>query len=167
MILSAQFVLPSETMLIAPGFLAWIQIAPSVNQCKCFPKLIRPLTLIFGLLRLLDNEWKCKCICVEQCWHSVFEYGNAKRADSRKKLIVVACVVAHEIAHITQNHGEEKRKKQIELDQKTSVRVSLCFESVLRDLSVTYIAGMAILGGINAGLGNSTYSTDMAYEAFG
>ena len=43
------------------------------------------------------------------------------------KIDQVACVVAHEIAHITQNHGEEKKSKQIELDQKTSVRVSPLF----------------------------------------
>ena len=77
------------------------------------------------------------------------------------KIDQVACVVAHEIAHITQNHGEEKRKKQIELDQKTSLRVSHSV-SKARGSQNAYIAGMAILGGINAGLGNSTYSTDMA-----
>ena len=77
------------------------------------------------------------------------------------KIDQVACVVGHEIAHITQNHGEEKQKKQNELDQKTSVRVSHSV-SKARGAQNAYIAGMAILGGINAGLGNSTYSTDRA-----
>ena len=37
------------------------------------------------------------------------------------KIDQVACVVAHEIAHITQNHGEEKRKKQ----KKTLIRKTI------------------------------------------
>ena len=77
------------------------------------------------------------------------------------KIDQVACVVAHELAHVTQNHSEDKRNKQKELDEKTAGKVSTSV-SKARGSQNTYIAGMAILGGINAGLGNSTYSTDMA-----
>ena len=38
------------------------------------------------------------------------------------KIDQVACVVAHELAHVTQNHSNEKREKQSELDAKTAVR---------------------------------------------
>lgn len=55
----------------------------------------------------------------------------------------------------------EKRKKHKELDEKTSVKVSKSV-SKARGQQNAYIIGMAILGGINAGLSNSTYSTDMA-----
>jgi Zn-dependent protease with chaperone function len=77
------------------------------------------------------------------------------------KIDQVACVVAHELAHVTQNHSEDKRNKQKELDAKTAGKVAKSV-SKARSAQNTYIAGMAILGGINAGLGNSTYSTDMA-----
>ena len=77
------------------------------------------------------------------------------------KIDQVACVVAHELAHVTQNHSEDKRKKNKELDAKISLKVSKSVAKA-RNSQNTYIAGMAILGGINAGLGNSTYSTDMA-----
>jgi Zn-dependent protease with chaperone function len=77
------------------------------------------------------------------------------------KIDQVACVVAHELAHVTQNHSQDKRKKHVELDAKTSLKVSKSVAKA-RNAQNTYIAGMAILGGINAGLGNSTYSTDMA-----
>ena len=77
------------------------------------------------------------------------------------KIDQVACVVGHELAHVTQNHSGEKSKKRKELDAKTAVKVSKSVAKA-RTAQNTYIAGMAILGGINAGLGNSTYSTDMA-----
>ena len=77
------------------------------------------------------------------------------------KIDQVACVVAHELAHVTQNHSEDKRNKNKELDAKISLKVSKSVAKA-RNSQNTYIAGMAILGGINAGLGNSTYSTDMA-----
>jgi Zn-dependent protease with chaperone function len=77
------------------------------------------------------------------------------------KIDQVACVVAHELAHVTQNHSEDKRKKNKELDAKISLKVSKSVAKA-RNSQNTYIAGMAILGGINAGFGNSTYSTDMA-----
>ncbi len=77
------------------------------------------------------------------------------------KIDQVACVVAHELAHVTQNHSEDKRKKQKELDLKTAAKVSKSVAKA-RESQNTYIVGMAILGGVNAGLGNSTYSTDMA-----
>lgn len=77
------------------------------------------------------------------------------------KIDQVACVVAHELAHVTQNHSQDKREKHKELDAKTSVKVSKSV-SKARGQQNAYITGMAILGGINAGLGNSTYSTDMA-----
>ncbi len=77
------------------------------------------------------------------------------------KIDQVACVVAHELAHVTQNHSEDKRKKQKELDLKTAAKVSKSVAKA-RGAQNTYVVGMAILGGVNAGLGNSTYSTDMA-----
>ncbi len=77
------------------------------------------------------------------------------------KIDQVACVVGHELSHVTQNHSEEKRKKQAELDKKTALRISKSV-SKARGSQNAYIATMAILGGINAGLGNSTYSTEMA-----
>ena len=77
------------------------------------------------------------------------------------KIDQVACVVGHELAHVTQNHGEEKNKKSKQLDAKTALKVSKSVAKA-RNAQNTYITGMAILGGINAGLGNSTYSTDMA-----
>ena len=77
------------------------------------------------------------------------------------KVDQVACVVAHELAHVTQNHSAEEREKAKELDQKTAVKVSESVESA-RNSQNAYIAAMAIMGGINAGLGNSTYSTDSA-----
>ncbi len=77
------------------------------------------------------------------------------------KIDQVACVVGHELAHVTQNHSDDKRKKQTELDNKTALRVSNSV-SKARGAQNSYIATMAILGGINAGLGNSTYSTQMA-----
>ena len=77
------------------------------------------------------------------------------------KVDQVACVVAHELAHVTQNHSAEEREKAKELDQKTAVKVSESVKSA-RNSQNAYIAAMAIMGGINAGLGNSTYSTDSA-----
>ena len=77
------------------------------------------------------------------------------------KVDQVACVVAHELAHVTQNHSAEERKKAKELDQKTAAKVSESVKSA-RNSQNAYIAAMAIMGGINAGLGNSTYSTDSA-----
>ena len=40
------------------------------------------------------------------------------------KVDQVACVVAHELAHVTQNHSAEEREKAKELDQKTAAKVS-------------------------------------------
>ena len=77
------------------------------------------------------------------------------------KVDQVACVVAHELAHVTQNHSAEEREKAKELDQKTAAKVSESVKSA-RNSQNAYIAAMAIMGGINAGLGNSTYSTDSA-----
>ena len=77
------------------------------------------------------------------------------------KVDQVACVVAHELAHVTQNHSTEEREKAKELDQKTAAKVSESVKSA-RNSQNAYIAAMAIMGGINAGLGNSTYSTDSA-----
>ena len=77
------------------------------------------------------------------------------------KVEQVACVVAHELAHVTQNHSAEEREKAKELDKKTAVKVSESVRSA-RNSQNAYIAAMAIMGGINAGLGNSTYSTDSA-----
>lgn len=87
--------------------------------------------------------------------------NNAMLKELTGKIDQVACVVAHELAHVTQNHSNDKRKKMALLDKKTAIKVS---ESVskARGQQNAYIASMAILGGINAGLGGSTYSTEMA-----
>ena len=77
------------------------------------------------------------------------------------KIDQVACVVAHELAHVTQNHSNEKRKKQIELDAKTALRVSDSVASA-RGQQNAYIATMAVLGGITAAAGGSTYSVESA-----
>lgn len=76
------------------------------------------------------------------------------------KVDQVACVVAHELAHVTQNHSAEERESE-GIRQKTAVNVSESVRSA-RNSQNAYIAAMAIMGGINAGLGNSTYSTDSA-----
>lgn len=77
------------------------------------------------------------------------------------KIDQVACVVAHELAHVTQNHSNEKRKKQSELDAKTALRVSDSVSSA-RGQQNAYIATMAVLGGISAAAGGSTYSMENA-----
>ena len=77
------------------------------------------------------------------------------------KIDQVACVVAHELAHVTQNHSNEKRKKQTELDSKTALRVSESVSSA-RGQQNAYIATMAILGGFTAAAGGSTYSVENA-----
>ena len=73
------------------------------------------------------------------------------------KVDQVACVVAHELAHVTQNHSAEERESE-GIRQKTAVKVSESVRSA-RNSQNAYIAAMAIMGGINAGLGNSTFST--------
>lgn len=77
------------------------------------------------------------------------------------KIDQVACVVAHELAHVTQNHSNEKRKKQTELDSKTALRVSESVSSA-RGQQNAYIATMAVLGGFTAAAGGSTYSVENA-----
>ena len=77
------------------------------------------------------------------------------------KIDQVACVVGHELAHVTLKHGEKMQEKAQELDIKTAAKVKESITSA-RNAQNSYIAAMAIMGGINAGLGNSTYSTDIA-----
>ena len=77
------------------------------------------------------------------------------------KIDQVACVVAHELAHVTQNHSNEKRKKQLELDSKTALKVSESVASAWAQQNA-YVATMAVLGGISAAAGGSTYSAETA-----
>lgn len=79
------------------------------------------------------------------------------------KIDQVACVIGHELAHVTQNHSADKQKKLSELDSKTGDLVASSVSSARTNQNI-YIASLAILGGINAGLGNSTYSTDAAIQ---
>ena len=77
------------------------------------------------------------------------------------KIDQVACVVAHELAHITQNHSNEKKKKQLELDSKTALKVSESVASAWGRQNA-YVATMAVLGGFSAAAGGSTYSAENA-----
>ena len=77
------------------------------------------------------------------------------------KIDQVACVVAHELAHVTQNHSNEKQKKQLELDAKTALKVSESVASAWGQQN-GYVVGMALLGGISAAAGGSTYSAESA-----
>ena len=86
---------------------------------------------------------------------------NSMLKELTGKIDQVACVVGHELAHVTLNHGKKKQEKAIELDIKTAAKVSESVKAA-RNSQNSYIAAMAVLGGINAGLGNSTYSTDAA-----
>lgn len=67
----------------------------------------------------------------------------------------LACVVAHEIAHITQNHSEEKEQKRAEVDRKTARKISSAVKNAKNAQSGARTTAL-ILGGIAAGLGDST-----------
>ena len=67
----------------------------------------------------------------------------------------LACVVAHEIAHITQNHSEETEKKRKEVDIKTARKISSAVKNAKNAQSGARTAAL-IFGGIAAGLGDSS-----------
>lgn len=67
----------------------------------------------------------------------------------------LACVVAHEIAHITQNHQEETTKKRAEVDKKTARKISSAVKNAHNAQSGARTTAL-ILGGLAAGLGDSS-----------
>jgi Zn-dependent protease with chaperone function len=75
----------------------------------------------------------------------------------------LACVIGHELAHITQNHGEEAQKKQTEYDNIAAEKIS----SAAQNAQKAQRSGqmwMAVLAGVSSGLsGNNSaiYNTQM------
>ena len=82
------------------------------------------------------------------------------------KIDQVACVVGHELAHVTQNHGADKFQKQKELDIKTSLKISDSVQKG-RNSQNAYIMTMAILGGVSAGLGGDSSAATNAINNLG
>lgn len=72
----------------------------------------------------------------------------------------VACVVGHELAHITQNHQKQQEIKNVELDKKYSEKVSSAIENAFRaqqnqQLWQAVAVGLnAFSSGLNASQGN-------------
>ena len=60
----------------------------------------------------------------------------------------LACVISHELAHITQNHNDEKRKARMKYDAFAASRISKRIEKLKNSQSAGYFMA-AIVGGIS------------------
>ena len=59
----------------------------------------------------------------------------------------LACVISHELAHITQNHNDEKRKARLKYDSVAATRISQKIENLKNTQASAYVVA-AIFGGI-------------------
>lgn len=75
----------------------------------------------------------------------------------------LACIIGHEMAHITQNHGEEAKKKQAEYDLVAADKISSAAQNAQKAQRNGQM-WMAVLAGVSSGLsGNNSalYNTQM------
>tara|TARA_Y100000589_G_C27181731_1_gene641077 strand:- start:998 stop:2446 length:1449 start_codon:yes stop_codon:yes gene_type:complete len=80
----------------------------------------------------------------------------------------LACVISHELAHITQNHNDEKRKARLKYDSVAAARISQRIEKLKSSQAGAYFMA-AVLGGISdsySGTNNSLnqLSNQMAFN---
>ncbi len=69
----------------------------------------------------------------------------------------LACVISHELAHITQNHSEQKMEERIKFDLMAANRISERVESIHKNQKGAYTMA-AIFGGLSAGISGDNSS---------
>lgn len=81
------------------------------------------------------------------------------------KIDQVACVVGHEIAHITQNHSEEKRKKSTQVDIKTGDKISRAVKNAHNAQQARRTMAL-MLGALSDGLSGTNTSMQQIQMSF-
>lgn len=91
--------------------------------------------------------------------------NNAMLKELTGKIDQVACVLAHELAHITQNHSEETQKKLSQLDIKISEKISKAAKNA-HNVQQANRALMATLGILADGLGGTNTNMNQVLTTF-
>ncbi len=80
----------------------------------------------------------------------------------------LSCVIAHELAHITQNHSEAEQKERLKYDMEAAQRISSRVKQLHANQNTGYMA-LAILGGMSAAYSGdnsslNTISTQIQFD---